>query len=416
MEKNVGIYIHIPFCASKCAYCDFYSVAGAESLMDRYCAALVKNISEWESQLDGYIIDTVYFGGGTPSYFGADRLIRVLSALKKYGKLLRSAEITFEANPDSVTPPELAKLRKAGFNRISLGVQCADDGLLKSLGRRHDFPRAEQAVSDARRAGFTNLSIDLIYGLPSQTRKDWADTLTRAAGLRPEHISCYGLKIEPGTPLYEFRDSPFIPDDDTQADMYLYTVDMLERLGYYQYEISNFAKPGFPSAHNLKYWLGKEYIGFGAAAHSFIGGQRYSITANASAYCDGIENGGDIIENLETITDFERAGEYLMLGLRTSQGVSEEGYRSIFRGGFDKIAEKLDYFTRHGFMLKTDGRWHFTPRGFLVSNTIIGDILDAHAEQRASASPPWQERAPEESGQLTLFSEQKSTAEWFRGM
>ena len=413
---TLGLYIHIPFCASKCAYCDFYSVAGAESLMDRYTSAVERHIAEWSPQLAGYLIDTVYFGGGTPSYFGAARLISILDALKKQGRLLKEAEITLEANPDSTSYHELQKLRRAGFNRISLGVQSSDDGLLRSLGRRHDFRRSEQAAEDARKAGFYNLSIDLIYGLPSQTREDWAETLTKAMALRPEHVSCYGLKIEPGTPLYELREAPFIPDGDTQADMYLYAVDALERLGYYQYEISNFAKKGFRSAHNLKYWLGQEYIGFGAAAHSFVGGQRFSCVADAVRYCEGIEKGAPVIEGLETITDFERAGEYLMLGLRTSLGVCEEEYRKLYRGGFDRIAEKLDYYTKHGFMQKTDGRWSFTPRGFLVSNTIIGDVLDAQAEQRAASAPPWDDARRELDEQMSFFSERGGDVEWFRGM
>lgn len=416
MEKTLGIYIHIPFCASKCAYCDFYSVAGAESLMDRYKNAVIKSVSEWSSQLQGYAIDTVYFGGGTPSFFGADRLIAILNSLKKYGRLLIESEVTFEANPDSVSYSELLKLRKAGFNRISLGVQSSDDGLLKSLGRRHDFAGAERAVADARRAGFQNLSVDLIYGLPSQTKEGWADSITKAVSLHPEHVSCYGLKIEPGTALYELREAPYIPDGDAQADMYLYAVDTLERLGYYQYEISNFAKGGFRSRHNLKYWLGDEYIGFGAAAHSFIGGKRYFCVADIVKYCEGMENGSPIIEGLETLTDFERAGEYLMLGLRTTLGVCEEEYREIYRGGFEKIAEKLDYYTRHGFMKKTDGRWSFTTRGFLVSNVIIGEVLEAQAEQRTLLAPPWEEGSKEIDQQMDLFSRRGGDAEWFRGM
>ncbi len=415
MEKTLGVYIHIPFCVSKCAYCDFYSVAGAEGLMDRYKAAVIKSISEWSSQLEGYVIDTVYFGGGTPSYFGASRLVAILNALKKYGHLLIDSEVTLEANPDSASYNELLKLRRAGFNRISLGVQSSDDGLLKSLGRRHDFAGAERAVREARRAGFENLSVDLIYGLPSQTKEGWADSLTKVAALHPEHISCYGLKIEPGTALYELRDAPFIPDGDAQADMYLYAVDTLERLGYYQYEISNFAKGGFRSRHNLKYWLGDEYLGFGAAAHSYIGGRRYSCIADIAKYCEGVETGGSIVEGLETITDFERAGEYLMLGLRTTHGVCEEEYRRLYRGGFEKIEEKLDYYVKHGFMKKTDGRWSFTPRGFLVSNVIIGEVLDAQTEQRAILSPPWRDTS-EIDQQLGLFSERSGDAEWFRGM
>ena len=415
MEKNVGIYIHIPFCAGKCAYCDFYSVTATPELMQRYKDAVVHHIREWSSQLDGFIIDTVYFGGGTPSYFGAGRLISILGALKKYGKVLKDAEITLEANPESITLMELLRLRRAGFNRLSLGVQSADDRLLKSLGRLHDFAGAEKAVEEARRAGFNNLSLDLIYGLPSQTRTAWADTLMKATSLKPEHMSCYGLKLEPGTPIYSFRDSPFIPDDDTQADMYLYTVDTLDRLGYRQYEISNFARMGFQSEHNLKYWRCKEYIGFGAAAHSYVGGRRYSYLADVEKYCSRVKDGGIMVERTEKVSDFERAGEYLMLGLRTTLGISGREYQETYHGGFDRIAEKMDYYVKHGFALKNGDRWCLTPRGFLVSNTIIAEVLEAQTWQRTEAAP-YIVSETEPENQITMFPQLKREAEWFRGI
>ena len=226
--------------------------------MGKYQHALLSHIEEASSTMSPYYIDTVYFGGGTPSYYGADRLISIFNALKKYGRVLMDGEVTLEANPDSITYQDLAKLRRAGFNRLSLGAQCANDGLLKSIGRLHDFAQVEEAVKNARRAGFENVNIDLIYGLPSQTREDWADTIAKASALKPDHFSCYGLKIEEGTALWPYRDSPFIPDGDMQADMYLYMVETLERYGYRQYEISNFAKRDKQSKHNLKYWLGEE--------------------------------------------------------------------------------------------------------------------------------------------------------------
>jgi len=413
-DKRLGVYIHIPFCAGKCAYCDFYSLAGCDDIMPDYQRAIIRHIKEAGSQLEGYITDTVYFGGGTPSYYGASRLIEILNTLKKYGKVLVEGEITLEANPDSVTYKDLVRLRRAGFNRISLGVQCADNGILKSIGRLHNFEQAEEAVKNARRAGFENVSLDLIYGLPSQTRDGWADTLQRVVALKPDHLSCYGLKIEEGTPLYPFKDSPFIPDDDLQADMYLYTVEALERYGYRQYEISNFAKRGFKSRHNEKYWTGGEYMGFGAAAHSFMSNRRFNCVADLRSYTEGILTGNSVIEMTESITDFERAGEYLMLGLRTTHGISEQEYYDIFPCRFDQTRELMESYVKNGWMEKNEDRWSFTPQGFLLSNALIGEILDAQTSQRISIVSPWKEAG--DTDQYTMFVKPDKDLTLFNGI
>lgn len=388
--KTLGIYIHIPFCAKKCAYCDFYSLPGKSKLMPEYQKAVISHIHESARQLSGYYIDTVYFGGGTPSFFGADRLIEIFEALKRSGKVLVDSEVTLEANPDSVTTADLVKLRKAGFNRISIGVQDTDDENLKKLGRIHTFADAKKAVDSARDAGFKNVSIDLMYGLPSQTVESWSATLAKALTLKPDHISCYGLKLAPGTEMYIYNDSPFIPDDDTQADMYLYTVEYLERFGYRQYEISNFSKRGYESQHNLKYWAGQEYLGFGAAAYSYIGGMRFGNIADIEGYTNNIESGEKVIEQLEKINAFEKASEYLMLGLRTTRGICEEEYRAIYPADFSLILEKLKICEKHGWAVNNNDRWSFTPRGFLLSNILIGQVLDAQSEQGYVQPRPWQ--------------------------
>lgn len=416
MDKYIGIYVHIPFCASKCAYCDFYSLAGCENKMPDYQAALLQHIKEASPQLDGYYIDTVYFGGGTPSYYGARRLIALFNALKKYGKVLKDSEVTVEVNPDSISYFDLLCLRKAGFNRLSIGVQAADDGLLKSLGRRHDFAQVTEAVFNARKAGFENISLDLIYGLPSQTREGWADTLNKALTLKPEHFSCYGLKIEKGTPLYAFKDSPFIPDDDAQADMYLYTVETLERFGYRQYEISNFAQRGYLSRHNLKYWTEQEYMGFGAAAHSYVGGYRYNYIADIAKYTSNILSGNTVVEQREAISNFEKAGEYLMLGLRTASGISEDEYRSIFPCRFDMIKELLLQYVKNGWAVQDGERWHLTPEGFLLSNTLIGEILSLHTKQRIFEGTPWKKADFDVDEQFTLFDKKSEEIQLFHGI
>ena len=402
-DKHLGVYIHIPFCASKCGYCDFYSLAGCESKMGKYRDALIKHIEDASSTLAPYYIDTVYFGGGTPSYFGAKRLTEVFDALKRSGKVLRASEVTAECNPDSVRRHELRLLRKAGFNRVSLGVQSANDDLLKIIGRRHNFAQVRKAVKDIRAEGFQNLSIDLIYGLPNQTKDDWAETLERIIELAPEHISCYGLKLEEGTPMFaEYGGSPVIPSDDEQADMYLYAVDTLAHYDYAQYEISNFARRGFESRHNMKYWSLEDYIGFGPGAHSNIGKTRYSLVRSLDRYITGASGGGELLDEYETLDELDRAAEYIMLGMRRSKGISGEEYGRIYRSDFSPIEELLREYEKDGWTKWMSGRWRFTPTGFLLSNILIGSMLEAQAEYRIKANPWMEGTAGVDTGSVVL--------------
>jgi len=389
MTKRIGIYIHIPFCISKCAYCDFYSISDGEKLMSRFHQAVIRQIKESKSVLDGYYIDTVYFGGGTPSYFGARRIASLFNTLKDCAKVLLDAEVTVEINPDSINVLDLRALRKAGVNRLSIGAQTTDDGLAKSLGRRHSFRQVERTVRWARKMGFDNISLDLIYGLPSQSRTDWAETLTRVTALRPDHLSCYGLRIEKGTPLHLFKDSPDIPSEDDQADMYLYTVDALRDVGYRQYEISNFALPGKESKHNLKYWNREEYIGFGPSAHSYVGDLRYSYIKGVEEYLAALSENRSILASRDNIPSSEQAVEYLMLGLRTTRGITGDEYYEIYQSSFDPIEALLLSYEKEGWAQRIDGRWSLTPIGFLISNQLIRDILDAHTAQRFTVGMPW---------------------------
>ena len=388
MKKNLGIYIHIPFCVSKCEYCDFYSLAGTESVMGDYEKAVISHIEEAEASILPYEIDSIYFGGGTPSYFGAKRICSIFNALKSSGRVRRDAEVTLEANPDSIKLDELKKLRKEGVNRLSIGMQSSNNEILKIIGRRHNFKQVEMAVETARKAGFENISLDLIYGLPSQSKSDWAETLSRAMELKPEHLSCYGLKLEEGTPMYEkYMGSPMIPDEDIQADMYLYTVDTLAENGYRQYEISNFAIPGYESKHNLKYWELEDYMGFGPSAASCVGNLRYSYVRDLKAYISGVNGDRSIVNEYEKITPMEKASEYIMLGLRTSHGVSANEYRSIYLSEWDPIENLLEEFREKGWAKKEEDRWSFTPAGFLVSNQLINAILEAQATERVQTNP-----------------------------
>ena len=377
MKQTLGLYIHIPFCRSKCDYCDFYSLPGKEERMDDYQRALCAHLAEAAPQAAPYVVDTVYFGGGTPSYYGAQRLIGLLKHIKKLYQVDKRAEITLEANPDSVDLKSLRRLHRAGFNRVSLGLQSADDSHLSALHRPHTFAQAVQAVEWARRAGFENLSLDLIYGLPGQSEQDWHDTVERALDLAPEHISAYGLKVEEGTPLFRrVKEGEALPDDDAQADCYLWAVERLAQAGYEQYEISNFAKPGFPSRHNLKYWLTQPYIGFGPGAHSDFGQRRYSFLRDLDGYIKGILEGGAIVDEDERIPENERSGEYLMLRLRTAQGIEEWEYHRAFSLDFEPLERQLLEYESQGLAHRIDRRWRLTPQGFLVSNQIIGTLLE----------------------------------------
>lgn len=377
--RPLGIYIHVPFCRKKCEYCDFYSLGGARDpeLVDRYVYAVQQHLKEAAPRAGDHLVDTVYFGGGTPSFLGADHLKRILDEIYRRYNVSPEAEITFEANPDSASLHTLRRLYRAGFNRVSLGIQSDQDETLKALGRPHNFQQAKQAVKDARTAGFSNVSVDLMFGLPRQTREGWADTLRSVADLRPDHISCYGLTVQPGTPLAEYAECANLPDDDTQADMYLFMVEALADLGFEQYEISNFCQEGRQCRHNLKYWTGGEYLGFGPAAASDFAGSRFTFVSDLDRYTNCILKGeGTILAENQTISPRERGGEYLMLRLRTTRGISQQEYKT-FRLPFAPIHETLEEYARQGLAEQTpEGRWHFTPQGFLLSNQLIGRLLE----------------------------------------
>ena len=379
MEQPLGLYLHIPFCKSKCTYCDFYSLPHSEEKMDAYTAALIRHLEEVAPRCARQTVDTVYFGGGTPSYLGEKRLTQLLKTVKKRYHVAPDAEITLEANPDSAGDwKTLRALRKAGFNRISLGVQAADDAMLRRIGRVHTWDQVLSAVAAARMAKLENISLDLIYGLPGQTLAAWQETLTAAAALEPKHISCYGLKVEPGTPLWQQRQSAALPDDDAQADMYLWTVDYLAKQGYAQYEISNFARPGFESRHNLKYWQLGEYAGFGPGAHSDLGGVRFAYERDLDAYIAGELR----LSEMERIPPLDRDLEYIMLSLRTAQGIDSGYFERQFRQRFRPMEELLTQYEAHGLAARTEWGWRLTPRGFFVSNAIIVSLQEAVGRQR----------------------------------
>ncbi|WP_432649892.1 radical SAM family heme chaperone HemW [Huintestinicola sp.] len=354
MNDPIGLYIHVPFCRRKCVYCDFYSLAGKEDLTQKYVQAVVRNI-----RISGMTFDTVYFGGGTPSLLSSSQISDILSA----ADIAEGAEISAEINPDSADTQKLRDFRAAGINRISIGIQSLDDKELSVLGRLHNSEQAENAILSAQKAGFENISADLMLGLPYQHTETVLNNIERLSELGARHISAYMLKIESGTPLSENDELiSNIADEELSADMYLEAVSCLEKNGFKQYEISNFAKEGYVCRHNLKYWRCEDYLGIGPSAHSCTGGKRFAVPKDIYGFinCEKQE---------EVITDDAPCGssERLMLALRLSEGflMSQAGdYENRLRAA----AVPME---KHGLLKISDGRIMLTPMGFLVSNEII---------------------------------------------
>ncbi len=372
--RRLGLYLHIPFCRTKCLYCDFCSFVSREATeRENYVRALITEI-ESKSNCE-YIVDTVYFGGGTPSLLSDGQIARILSALRENFQVASDVEITLECNP--MTHLEdgeeyFSALRALGVNRLSLGIQSANDTELKLIGRRHRFEDAKKTFLAARAAGFDNISIDLMLGIPSQTVESLKASVNEFLKLGAEHISIYSLQLEEGTPLYKMHEKYDIADDDTAADMYEVVVKMMREANYCHYEISNFAKEGRESRHNSKYWRLDEYLGLGLAAHSDFGGKRFENTRNMEKYL-----GCKWLETEHEISASEREFEFLMLGLRTSAGISKNEFLDKFGIDFDeKYGSKIEKFGNAGYIFENGDRVMLTERGFEVSNSILSEILD----------------------------------------
>ena len=337
-----------------------------------YCGTLQKQIREQAAAFADYKVDTVYFGGGTPTYLPSGLLCSLLTEVKAHFCVAADAEITSECNPATVDEAYLTAMRQAGFNRMSIGAQSLHDGELKLLGRAHTAADFRATVKMARAAGFENISADLMYGIPGQSRESFAASVRGICALGVQHISAYALKIERGTPFYKMRKSLELPDEDTVADMYEDCVAILAENGLLRYEISNFAKAGYESRHNLKYWEYGEYLGLGAAAHSFIGGRRYCYD-NVRAFMQG----EPVASYADPDTPTEVQDEYVMVGLRLEKGIDKAAFAARFGRAFDEVyGERLAPYVRAGFVQNSPERCHFTTKGFMVSNTILADILD----------------------------------------
>ena len=364
-----ALYVHIPFCESKCPYCDFYSVKADGDLMDRYIGALERALKTQPYRIQQ--LDTVYFGGGTPSALGGRRLTRLMDAVRRTFTISPDAEITVECNPQSALEPVLRALRGAGVNRLSFGMQSADDRQLRALGRRHTAGGFAAAVKAARQCGFERLSFDLMLATPGQTNADIDSAVKLCAQLGAEHVSAYLLKIEQGTPFAERHIEAECPDEDGQAGLYLHAVEALARQGYEQYEISNFARGGCVARHNLKYWDGSEYLGVGPAAHSFVNGRRFFFPRDLAAFLQADEP-------FSLCVDDGLGGgaqEYILLRLRLTEGVVWKTLAARFPGYDARALHEKARRIPDGLVVSDMRGLRLTPQGFLVSNAVIAQLL-----------------------------------------
>ena len=367
------LYVHIPFCVRKCQYCDFLSGPSDEETKDRYIEALLKEIRAAEHTED-YEIVSVFIGGGTPSALKAEAIASIMRTLQEKFFFCEDAEVTIEANPGTVDLEKLTIYRNVGINRLSLGLQSTDAEELKLLGRIHSYEEFLKSYEWAREAGFSNINIDLMFAIPGQTGEAWRQHLYQVAELNPEHISAYSLIIEEGTPFAE--QNLDLPDEDTEYQMYEDTAEILERYGYRQYEISNYAKQGYMCRHNAGYWQRLEYLGFGLGASSLYGGMRFSNTHQMPEYLKESRNPDQIRKDVTVLSRNEQIEEFMFLGLRMTEGISEKKFEENFDVRLmDIYGDILQKYEETGFMEHIETKWRLTRKGIHVSNHILADFL-----------------------------------------
>ena len=369
---TLGLYLHIPFCRSKCRYCDFCSFPQMDSqAVNAYTDELCRRLIAAAPSTCGRSVNTVYFGGGTPTLLPIERFAKIMKTIAAHYALTSDCEITAECNPATADYPYLSALRALGINRLSIGLQSVHENELRALGRAHSFADFEIVFTDARRAGFDNISVDLMYGIPEQTEASFCASIRTVCALSPEHISAYGLKIEEGTPFWRMQASLPLPDEDEEYRMYCLLSHELQKAAYHKYEISNFAKLGRHSRHNLRYWHGEEYLGFGVAAHSYFGGVRFGNSRDMDAFL----RGEDIVEERVTLSPHEREEESVMLALRLTEGILLSEFHARTGKDFEACYPMVSRMLDDGFMKKENGRIAFTDKGFFVSNAILAEML-----------------------------------------
>ncbi len=369
---KTGIYIHIPFCLKKCNYCDFCSFAGLDNVVrQRYVDALINEIFSYKREKK-ISVDTVFFGGGTPSLLEKNQFKSIMSAIRDTFEVDPDAEITLEANPKTLNEDNLSSFINSGVNRLSIGMQTIHENERLILGRIHNYSDFSESLRLARRLGIKNINVDIMYGIPEQTLSSFVETVKTVVSLGVEHISAYSLIIEEGTPFYEDKNL-ILPSEDDEISMYDFLTSFLRQNGYSRYEISNYAKDGYTSRHNLKYWKLQDYIGVGLSASSFFEGVRYTNTADMNDYvADFREHRRDI----EQIDLAELAREYIMLGLRLKEGISLSEYKRLFGKDFYlKNKDLINGYIKNGFMCKNNDRIYFTDKGFYISLAVLSELI-----------------------------------------
>lgn len=378
--KKLGVYIHVPFCKKKCNYCDFYSVKWDDEWETKYTEAVINEIKSYKEMLGRkYIVDTVYFGGGTPTIIKPSNLTRILNSISIVADIDKNAEISMEANPNTLTDENLKQYRETGINRLSIGIQSLNDEILKKIGRIHNSKEALEAIDRAKKHGFENINADAMFNIPVQTTSDIEDTLTRIMERGVKHISFYSLKLENGTPLYSMEQKNLItmPDEDEERNMYYKGRIVMEKNNLFQYEISNFAVEGFSCRHNLKYWNQEEYIGIGPSAHSFINSIRYSNPSDLNLYCkNSIENNFNRIIQ-EEMNKEELMFEYIMLRLRLTEGLDANEFKRKFNVDFnEKYKEQIKYLTDNKLIENNESIVRLTQRGMDISNYVFEEFME----------------------------------------
>lgn len=374
MLNNYGLYIHIPFCLRKCGYCDFVSFAGNTDLHKDYVLALIKEIYACQP----VAVDTMFIGGGTPSCIDANLIFDIISSCKGHFDIRPEAEITIETNPATLTPHSLSIYKNAGINRISMGVQSMIDHELSALGRLHSAKNVIDSYAMIAGAGFGNINLDIMFGIPYQIQSSFEYTLKSVCDLNPTHISAYSLILEEGTKMYEHQNQHNLrlPGEDMERQMYGFAIDYLRSRGYKQYEISNFAKPGYESRHNLKYWHCNPYVGVGLAAHSYYGDERFYNTSNIDRYISLLRQDSLAVEEKTSLSDRDKISEYIIMGLRLNSGISLDDFVERFNTDLiDIFGDTINKHIENGFLQLEDNMLSFTKQGINVSNSILCDFV-----------------------------------------
>lgn len=382
MAKNLELYIHIPFCVRKCKYCDFLSAPGNENEIDRYVAQLIKEITVQSQFYTDYVVSSIFFGGGTPSILKSAHITNIMSVIYANWKVEASAEISLEANPGTVTEDRLLNYKVAGINRLSFGLQSANDAELKILGRIHTFSQFLESYEMARAAGFDNINVDLISAVPGQSLTSWKNTVKRVAMLKPEHISAYSLMIEEGTEFFDLYTSKegkkMLPSEDEDREMYHATKAILNEYGYNRYEISNYARPGFECKHNIGYWTGAEYLGLGLGASSYTMDRRFHVERDLNNYMqiDMTKDITPLYEDIQQLSYEDKMNEFMFLGLRMTQGVSGAEFAERFKQNmFEVYYFAIDKNIRHGLLEVDQPYLRLTEKGLDLANVVMGDFV-----------------------------------------